>query len=313
VQTEFLRTVEELDVARRELARLEKVAADGAIAGKAVLERKYDQQKLEGIFRAQRQALLLHGLSAEQIDQIVSSRTLLQTLTIRAPARENDSPAAQPPTWLQVQELKVSQGSYVTAGTVLCRLADHAELYIEGRAFEQDIEAITSAAAKGFAVCASLGAETTGQRQTIEGLKILYLDDQVDAQSRVFRFYVSLPNRLAGENATLDGRRFVSWRFRPGQRVEIKVPVERWDDRIVLPVDAVAQDGAEYYVFEYNDGHFDRRAVHVEYRDQDWVVIANDGALCPGVMISQSAAHQMQVALKNKSGGAVDPHAGHNH
>ena len=84
VQTEFLRTVEELDVIGREVGRLEKVSADGVIAGKTLLERKYEQQKQEAALRAQRQALLLHGLSTEQVDKIVATRTLLQSLTIRS-------------------------------------------------------------------------------------------------------------------------------------------------------------------------------------------------------------------------------------
>ena len=80
-----------------------------------------------------------------------------------------------------------------------------------------------------------------------------------------------------------------------------------------LPIEAVAQEGAESYVFEMNDGHFDRRAVHVEYRDQESAVIANDGVLRLDATVAITNAHQMQVALKNKSGGGVDPHAGHNH
>ena len=45
-QAEFLKTAEELDVVQREIDRLEKVAADGVISGKTLLERKYEQQKL---------------------------------------------------------------------------------------------------------------------------------------------------------------------------------------------------------------------------------------------------------------------------
>ena len=96
VQTEFLRTVEELDVIGREVARLEKVSADGVIAGKTLLERKYEQQKQEAALRAQRQALLLHGLSQEQVDEIVATRTLLQSLTIHAPAREEPASSGDP-------------------------------------------------------------------------------------------------------------------------------------------------------------------------------------------------------------------------
>ena len=87
-QTEFLRTIEELDVIGREVARLEKATADGVIAGKALLERQYEQQKQVAALRAQSQALLLHGLTQGQVEKIASTRTLLQSLTIYAPATQ---------------------------------------------------------------------------------------------------------------------------------------------------------------------------------------------------------------------------------
>ena len=95
--------------------------------------------------------------------------------------------------------------------------------------------------------------------------------------------------------------------------MQLRVPIEKWEKRIVLPVDAVAQEGAETFVFLENGDHFDQRPVHVEYQDQLWVVIANDGSLFPGDAVALTGAHQMQVALKNAAGGGVDPHAGHNH
>ncbi|MGA2797260.1 MAG: efflux RND transporter periplasmic adaptor subunit [Thermoguttaceae bacterium] len=307
-QTEFLRTVEELDVIGREVARLEKISADGVIAGKTLLERKYEQQKQEAALRTQKQALLLHGLSAEQVDNIVSQRTLLQSLTIRAPVRE----AAAEAHPLQVQQLKVSQGKYVNAGDTLCTLVDYGELYIEGQAFEQDIQVINKAASAGCGVSASLGSRSTGDEEAFPGLCILYLDDKVDPESRAFHFYVALPNRILREDKA-EGRRFVYWQFKPGERTQVRIPVEQWTGRIVLPVEAVAQEGAEAYVFEANDDHFDRRPVHVEFRDQERVVIANDGTLKLGNTVAMTGAHQMQLALKNKAGGGIDPHAGHNH
>jgi membrane fusion protein, heavy metal efflux system len=307
-QTEFLRTIEELDVIGREVARLEKVSADGVIAGKTLLERKYEQQKQEAALRTQKQALLLHGLSQEQVDNIVSQRTLLQSLTIRAPVREAGAEAHP----LQVQQLKVSQGKYVNAGDTLCTLVDYGELYIEGQAFEQDIQVINKAAGSGCGVSAILGSRSSSEEEAFPGLCILYLDDKVDSESRAFHFYVALPNRIVREDKA-EGKRFVYWQFKPGERTQVRIPVEQWAGRIVLPVEAVAQDGAEAYVFEANDDHFDRRPVHVEYRDQERVVIANDGTLKLGNTVALTGAHQMQLALKNKAGGGVDPHAGHNH
>lgn len=95
--------------------------------------------------------------------------------------------------------------------------------------------------------------------------------------------------------------------------MQIQLPVEEWKERIVLPATAVAQDGIEAFVFRANGDHFDREAVHVEYRDPRFVVIANDGTLFPGDRVAMKAAQQLQLAIKNKSGGGIDPHAGHNH
>ena len=206
----------------------------------------------------------------------------------------------------------MAPGRFVAAGDVLCKLANYEELNIEGQAFERDLSAINEVVEQQRDVTVSLDAKESDP-VTLQGLKVLYMDDVVDSLSRTVRFYVSLRNQFLREDKSPEGRRFVYWQFRPGQRCQINLPVELWANRIVLPIEALANDGAEYYVFEVNGDHFDRRTVHVEYRDEKSAVIANDGALKVGTQVARSAAHYLQMALKNKAGGAVDPHAGHNH
>jgi len=314
-QADFLRTAEELDVLKREVARLDEVARGGAIAGKTLLERQYEQQKLEGVFRAQRQRLLLHGLSSTQVDEIVSKRALIGALTVSVPDQVDDqgkADKAETPRILQIEELTVTKGQYVRAGDPLCVLADYARLYIQGKAFEQDAAALEKAASHDWRLTAVV-QDAGKERQMVPELPIVYLANKVEPESRAFLFYVELPNHVVRTQERPDGHRFSSWQFKPGQRVELLVPVERWTDRIVPPLDAVVQDGVETYVFEQNDGHFDRRAVRVEYRDQYSAVIADDGTLQPGKMVVVSGTYQVHLSLKNKSGGAPDPHAGHNH
>jgi len=311
-QAQYLRTAEELDVVQREIARLEKVTANGAIAGKTLLERQYEQQKLRGVFRAQRQGLLLHGLSNAQVDEIVSKRTLVSEMTVCVPQKTGDRSKADAPRLLQIEELKVTEGQNVKAGDPLCVLSDHAVLYVQGKAFEQDAAVLNKAANKDWRVKAVV--EANGQeRQTVPDLQIVYLANKVEPESRAFLFYVELPNQVVRNRERPGGHRFSSWQFKPGQRVDLLVPVEQWADRIVLPINALVQDGPESYVFEQNDGHFDRRAVRVEYRDEYSAVIANDGTLTPGKMVIVSGSYQVHLAMKNKAGGAPDPHAGHNH
>jgi multidrug efflux pump subunit AcrA (membrane-fusion protein) len=311
-QGDFLKTAVELEVIRREVERLDKIVATGAIAGKTLRERKYEQEKMESVLQAQREALLLHGLSEEQVDEIAKSQKLLQRLDVFAPsAKESKTDRSESLTW-QVQELRVTPGQHVNAGDTLAVLTDYQSLAIEGKAFEHDTAEIYRAIDKGWPVTAVI--ESSGRKpEKITGLKLTYAAGRVDRESRAFHFYVALPNRLLRDAKNEDGRRFIDWQFKPGQRVELRVPVEKWKDRIVLPADAVARDGAESYVFQQSGDTFVRRPVQEEFRDQYSIVIANDGSIFPGDQVALTAAQQMQIALKNKAGGAIDPHAGHQH
>lgn len=335
-QTTFLQKLGELDVENSEIERLEKITS-GVVAGKVLLERRYAKQKLEALLSAQREALLLHGLSENQVNQIETNRKLLRELQIYAPSSDTDaeelrlsgpplqqvsasianedttnSPTTTTHPPYVIHDLNVYQGQSVRSGETLCVLADFSHLYIEGRAFEHDSNDLHAAARNKWSVIA-VREDNEEQAEMISGLQIEYVANEVAPTSRALHFYVGLPNTIERNEETGDGHRFIEWKFKPGQRLQLQVSTEQWPDKIVLPVDAIAQEGAESYVFMENGDHFDRMPVHVEYQDQFSVVIANDGSVFPGDSVALSGAHQMQVALKNKAGSGVDPHAGHNH
>jgi multidrug efflux pump subunit AcrA (membrane-fusion protein) len=311
-QSSLLRSMEELDVVKREVARLEDVTASGAVAARRLLESQYEQQKTEAAIRAEKQALLLHGLSKDQIRQIEDERQLLQKLTIFAPpmtdCKSNDGHAEL----LQVAQLAVRLGEHVATGSLLATLTDHCELHIEGKAFEQDADALNAAANAGAEVTAIIEGNGSGDHE-VAGLRILYVQNRVERDSRALKFYVPLPNELVRNEETPDGNRFIGWRYKPGQRVEVLVPVQKWVKRIVVPVEAVVQDGTEFYVYQQIKGHFDRKPVHVEYRDQRHAVLESDGTLFPGDKVAAQGAYQIHLALKRKAGGGPDAHAGHHH
>jgi hypothetical protein len=311
-QSQLLRSVEELDVVKREVERLAAVTSSGAVAGKALLERQYEQQKIEALIRAERQALILHGLTEPQIDEIIASRKLLPQLTVAGPRTTAEAAPPESERLLQVANVAVRQGEYVDVGARLCTLTDHAEVYIEGRAFEQDA-ALLDRLAKDHGKVAAVVEEAGRGKHEIAGLTLLYVENEVERESRALRFYARLPNQLVRNETTPDGHRFIAWQFRPGQRLEVRVPVERWPQRIVLPLTALVNEGAEWFVYQQIGDHFDRRGVQVEYRDPLWAVIASDGALFPGDTVAATGAYQIHLALKNKSGGGADPHAGHHH
>ncbi len=310
-QSSLLRSLEELDVVKREVTRLDDVTASGAVAGKRLLEREYEQQRIEANIRAEQQALLLHGLTDEQIRQIGDTRQLLQSLTIVAPPPCDKDETDDHIEYLQMAEIGVKLGEHVSTGTQLATVTDHCELLIEGKAFEQDAEALTQAANDHSDVTALITTQGA-QADEVPGLRILYVENRVERDSRALKFYLRLPNELV-RNEEAGGHRFIGWRYRPGQRVELRVPIDRWEKRIVLPIQSVIQEGPESYVYLRCEDHFERRPVHVEYRDQRSAVIANDGTLFPGDQVAAQGAYQIHLAAKNQAGGGPDPHAGHQH
>ena len=206
-QSSLLRSLEELDVEKREVARLEDVTASGAVAGKRLLEGQYAQQKIEASVRAERQALLLHGLSEEQIEQIVEKRQLLQKLTILAPPLSDGDAAEQHVEYLQVADIPVNMGEHVATGTQLATVTDHCELLIEGKAFEQDAKSLSEAANSQADVTALISTQRcrdAGDRQTPYPVR----RQQGRARFASSEFLCSPAQRIGAQRRIFDGASF---------------------------------------------------------------------------------------------------------
>ncbi len=214
--------------------------------------------------------------------------------------------------FFELESLFVDQGQHVEVGKPLCKLGDHASLYIEGRAFEREAQLITNALAQGWKVAASLEGGAS-KPEVVSDLNIVYVSNAVDRESRAFHFYVDLTNEIVRDSRTTEGHRFITWKYKPGQRVQLHVPVEQWLNRLVVPADSVVQEGAETFVFQRNGDLFERRIVHVEYQDQRSAILANDGSVFAGEHIVVNGAYQLHLAIKNRAGDGIDSHTGHNH
>ena len=156
-----------------------------------------------------------------------------------------------------------------------------------------------------------------------------------------------LQNEVVRE--TRDGERvFRQWRFRPGQRAHLKVPVTRQTGKIKLPLNAVAIEGPNAFVFrehahadesglaagvglEFSDaghmseegaledehGHHDHEGhldlepvpVHILARDHQYVVINPKGELQVGDEVAMNCGHKLLLAMKMAVGGG----GGHSH
>lgn len=343
-QASLLRTLKDIELIDIELKRLTPLVESGSLPAKMRLEKEYERRRLEAQQLVQTQELLVRGLSPEQINTIVESKTLIRRFTVRVPggaatpadvkplaATENDRASdtslagpvkvdpkdAEPVDRVySVESIAVYPGKLVQPGDGLVELAQHTVLDITGQAFERESPLILRTLQENWPVEATF--ETSdGTPLKREGLKIRYMESSVDGQSRIQKFHIPLINQVLRATTGDDGIVYHSWLFRPGQRVRLSVPVEKLTQRIVLPAEAVIQEGPDAYVFRENGRRLERTAVVIEHLDARTAVIKDDGALTPGFdVVAKNHAYQLNLELKKKlgeGGGGGHSHEGHNH
>ncbi len=301
-QAELFKAAKERELNEGVLKRL--VDAGGGVAEAKVTEARNQQAKLDTQTQSQRQILQSLGLTATQLDAAAGGK-FVREVTVSAPPADGAD--------YEVQELKVQPGEQVQAGQVLATLADHRLLYIQGRAFKSEAALLARAAEKAWPVEAEFAEDDVaawpGPKQT---LTIRHLANSMDASSRTFAFYVPLANQSRAYER--EGKTFLVWRFRPGQRVRLHVRTEPLENVIVLPAAAVVREGPEAYVFRANGDAFDRKPVTVLHEGRREVVLAGDGGVAPGLHYAMNAAAALnRVLAAQKAGEGGDSHAGHSH
>jgi hypothetical protein len=138
--------------------------------------------------------------------------------------------------------------------------------------------------------------------------------------NRTFPFYLSLNNEA--RTIARDGKTYLAWRFRPGQRARLRLPVERLvtpgvggegkdADPFVVPAGAVVREGPEAFVFVQAGDLFIRKPVRVLYQDDREAVIANDGSITRAelIVLNQAAAINRAIKAQSTEGG----HHHHDH
>lgn len=322
-QTDLITLCQKRDTLLREQQRLASLGSD--LAPQAKREVDIQKTELDAQIETQRGILRIHGISEKEIQETIEEkRSLVRTIAVRVPevmdSGHKEPVADQTRTIIQMEELLVEKGQLVEMGASLCQLVDLSLLYIEGRAGAVDEAILATALMEHCRVTAFFDGER------VDNLQIRYIDTRVDPLSRALRFYVELPNEVVVQDAehshhhpwregeSMDGcethRHYVNWRFRPGQRCELKVEYDTIPDCIVLPREALAEAGGETFVFEWTgsepDGNkrkiWTKRPVHVLHRGKSQVAVAHDGSLLPGSRIASRGAGQLLVALGSGGG-----------
>jgi multidrug efflux pump subunit AcrA (membrane-fusion protein) len=319
-QKELFSSTKDAQITREQLVRLSPLADRGGISGTKIIDLENQLRRLEAVIQAHRQDLLTRGLNLQQIDS-VSRGQFVSTVEVVAPPRVPQRAklvTIQQTAFLEgddtgfayeVQELNAELGQQVQAGQLLITLANHGSLYLEGHAFKREAPFLEKAAQNGWRLSVDFAEDDPqGWPELEQPFQIRYLSNSIDEASRTFGFFIPLANQSRSYERS--GETFVVWRFRPGQRVRLHVPVEAFSDVLVLPSAAVVREGPEAYVFQQNGDLFNRIPVQVLHEDRVNIVLANDGSVTPGLYLAQGAAASLNRVLKAQaaSGMRADVH-----
>ena len=319
-QLDLFKAIREVEILKTEINRLRPLADSGAVPGSRLIELEQQINRQNSLIEGQRQDFLSRGLSTGHLKQIESGE-FLTSIDIFVPEMtkpelefttvsfEGESNNLFESGFFEVQSLQVSMGQQVDAGQLLAVLANHNTLYLKGIAFKKESSALARAAERGWKLQIDFTDDAAQDwPEQAQEFQIRHLANTTDASSRTFEFFVPLLNQF--RTYEKGNRLFVLWRYRPGQRVRIQVPVEELNNVIVVPTEAVVFEGPEAYVFQQNGDLFNRISVRVLHQDRLRVVIANDGTIQPGQYLAQGSASSLNRVLKAQaaSGMRADIH-----
>jgi cobalt-zinc-cadmium efflux system membrane fusion protein len=309
--------------------RLERIRAAGeGVAQARAVEVEHEIARLTTAAKAYREDLRRRGLSADDIAGI-SQGKLVSEISVRVPeipaaslrrlgAATSEQDVKPETLTFEIRQLAVEVGQQVEAGQRLCDLANQKLLAIEGQAFRDEAALLEQCVREAWPVEVDFQDAAADWPSHDAAVPISYIASTVDPITRTFSFLMPLTNQ--SKQVEQNGEARVQWRFRTGQRVLLRVRVEKLDGVFIVPADAIAAEGPETFVFTQNVNLFERKSVHVVHRDRDRAIIADDGSLpaytkgdsrwtIPAVV--QTAASQLN--RMTKTGSADIPKGMHVH
>lgn len=217
--------------------------------------------------------LLLFGMSELQINQLTTSRQILQTIPVFAITEGF------------VTEISVNEGNYVSAGATLFRLASINALWVEAQVYLPYLTYIKIRTEATFSIPAVTQELFSG--------KVVFIDPQVQAPQRYVLARFQLTNS--------------SRQIKPGMLANISLQTEK-KKSYTLPIDAIVQDSKGANVWVRNpDGVFENKMVTVGMQNSSQIEII-DG-LKEGDVVVVKGAYLLNSEYIFKKG--ANPMEGH--
>ncbi|MEK7469665.1 MAG: hypothetical protein AAB074_20005 [Planctomycetota bacterium] len=219
--------------------------------------------------------------------------------TLRGAAGESITiPAPTGATDWDLVESRVAAGERVEAGAVIAVLRDARRMRVRAETGGDDAPVLV-AALKDATACEATPL-LPGNGPTLEEVTLVSVENEPGRRlTRASADVANVPLAAVADGA---GNTVRTWALRPGQRYELRVPVEVVKRTYVVPADALADDGPDKVVFLPNGESFLPEKVTVLYRDSEVAVLdARTSRLAVGDPYVERGAPALSLALRAQS------------
>lgn len=232
------------------------------------------EKRYKSFLESAEKKLLLYGLTKDQIRSLNNARTLQPRVTFIAP------------TSGIVTEISVAEGQYVSEGSMLYRLEDVSNLWIEAELYPGE----TSLVKTGDKVTVRVNGDSDDAQATVN-----FLSPEYRSGSQITVMRASLENK--------------SLKYKPGQQVQV-ILTHSSRLGIAVPTDAVIRDERGSHIYR-QAGNNTFRPVMVNTGIENFDQVEITEGINEGDTVAVSGAYLLYSELILKKG--TDPMAGHKH
>ena len=226
------------------------------------------------------QKLKVFGRTTDEINKIIETWKSHPRLHVTAP------------TAGQIVKQDVTLGATVEKSSSLYAVLNTDVVWVEGEAYEDMLALLQDKWKVGIEVRIRVPAYPG----TVFTGKISQISAVVNPEKRTVHFWTAVDNSTR--------------QLKPGMFAEQTLVIEKLDDVLSVPLNAVLEDGTTKFVFVESDNTYLKHEVEVGTKDDQYIEI-KDG-LYAGELVVIQGTHQLMRATVGST-VVTDPHAGHAH
>lgn len=269
-QSAYLKATARLSVAERAFNRAKSLLEEKVIGQADYQRREGEWVTAQADMREAYDRLRLLGMKDPEIGLLAQDKRIRSTVSLLAPFDA------------RVLARNIVRGEVVDATDKLFALADLDEVWVVANVPEKDVASVHKDQTVEVRVIAY-------PNEIFQG-RITYVGDVLDASTRTMHVRVSVPNP--------------DTRLKPEMFASVRVWSAPESDALLIPTEAIQQDGGEAVVFvQTNPGQFERRAIALGEENAGLVQIL-DG-LREGEVIVTNGAFELKSELATRQQGPL--------